>query len=249
MKSKFSEILNCQKALEFQCPKKWDSMIKTNDNSIRNCEVCNQDVHICLTPEDFIRNGKLGRCVAVSKEILPGNPAGIGVETFAGQPSYEEVQRLDLFYSQCKKWWDDALVEGSLSFSKFTGNKFFPLACAYIAEKDFRRVVTIAKLIGDTTELVDILIKAGDSLVEQGQIDLGREFLLKAYSLTDVKIYFGTRIKLVSALVEVNQFDKAFNIARLLKSKLFLSEVAERLKEKGEPVQGQRFINLIYETT
>jgi predicted DNA-binding protein YlxM (UPF0122 family) len=176
--------------------------------------------------------------------MLPGNSAEIyGV----GRPSYKETQRLDQLYSQYKKWWDDALVEGSLSFSKFTGNEFSTLAFAYIAENDFRRVLTIAKLLANTTELVEILIGAGESLIAQKQMKLAKAFLKKAYSLTDASTHFHTKRQLISALVEVNQFDDAFNIARLLKDKLPLGEVAERLREKGELLEAQRFIDLIYE--
>ena len=159
MKSRYSEILNCQDAFEFQCPKTWNSLMKTSGDGIRHCEVCNQNVYLCLTPEDFIRSGKLGRCVAIPKEVLPGNPAGVYEETYVGRPSYEEVQRLEQLHFQCKEWWDDALVEGSLSFSKFTANQFSTLALAYIAENDFRRVLTISKLLANTTELIEILIE------------------------------------------------------------------------------------------
>ena len=83
-------------------------------------------------------------------------------------------------------------------------------------------------------------IGAGESLIEQKQVKLGIAFLEKAYIFTDKRTHFEIKRRLISALVEVNHFDEAFSIARLLINKLPLSEVAQRLREKGELLEAQQ---------
>ena len=66
-----SEILNCEVRFEFICPQKWESLGQTEALEIRHCDVCNQNVYLCETPLEFVRQGNLGRCVAVRKEVTP----------------------------------------------------------------------------------------------------------------------------------------------------------------------------------
>jgi hypothetical protein len=66
-----TELWNCENAFEFICPRKWDSLGQTESPDIRYCEVCSQNVYFCETPLEFVRQGNLGRCVAIRREVTP----------------------------------------------------------------------------------------------------------------------------------------------------------------------------------
>lgn len=66
-----TELWNCENAFEFICPRKWDSLGQTESPDIRYCEVCSQNVYFCETPLEFVRQGNLGRCVAIRQEVTP----------------------------------------------------------------------------------------------------------------------------------------------------------------------------------
>jgi hypothetical protein len=66
-----TELWNCENAFEFICPRKWESLRQTESPGIRYCEVCSQNVYFCETPLEFVRQGNLGRCVAIRQEVTP----------------------------------------------------------------------------------------------------------------------------------------------------------------------------------
>jgi hypothetical protein len=62
-------VVNCSFQWEFQCPKKWDSLIRAGRDDVRLCWRCQKLVYRCDTPADVTRALELGRCIAV-----PGAP-------------------------------------------------------------------------------------------------------------------------------------------------------------------------------
>lgn len=66
-----SELWNCPKLLKLECPMRWDDLAPTADADVRFCGSCERDVFWCDTPEDFIRHGQRGRCVAIPREVTP----------------------------------------------------------------------------------------------------------------------------------------------------------------------------------
>jgi len=68
-----TELWNCENAFEFICPRKWESLKCTESPNTRYCEVCSENVYFCETPLEFVRQGNLGRCVAIRQEVTPGS--------------------------------------------------------------------------------------------------------------------------------------------------------------------------------
>jgi hypothetical protein len=66
--------------LSFQCPKKWEQLEFTSDETIRHCSICNQTVHLALTEEDFRRYRAQSMCVAV--QIIPQTKESEASEVF-----------------------------------------------------------------------------------------------------------------------------------------------------------------------
>ncbi len=52
-------------AFEVECPKRWDEMLPTNDDGIRHCPACDEDVVYCSTIEQARTQAELGGCVAL----------------------------------------------------------------------------------------------------------------------------------------------------------------------------------------
>ena len=67
-------------ALSFQCPKKWDQLVSTSESTVRHCSICNHNVHLALTEEDFRRYRAQGMCVAV--QIIPQSKESAASEVF-----------------------------------------------------------------------------------------------------------------------------------------------------------------------
>ena len=62
---------NCDQFLSFECPQKWKDLQETSDQNIKCCDICNKNVYLCKTPEDFIEYGNKGYCVALLEKNFP----------------------------------------------------------------------------------------------------------------------------------------------------------------------------------
>jgi len=59
-------------------------------------------VHLCPTPEEFVRAAEQGHCVAIPRELLP-----IGLIAHqVGQPSPEAVAAFKAGMGRLVRWWD-----------------------------------------------------------------------------------------------------------------------------------------------
>ena len=74
-------IDNCDFA--FQCPKTWESLLKTDDPSIRVCLTCNTPVFLCLTENEFRENRLRQRCVAVNSTRVSAILLGVPQQSYA----------------------------------------------------------------------------------------------------------------------------------------------------------------------
>jgi hypothetical protein len=60
-------ITNCPIQFRVECPKLWEKLHTTSDESIRFCETCQKNVHLCLSMEEVHHHATLGNCIAVSQ--------------------------------------------------------------------------------------------------------------------------------------------------------------------------------------
>lgn len=72
-------ITNCKVEFAFKCPKRWSKLKKTKDHSVRFCDVCSRNVHLCNTLEDVHWHASRGDCIAVppkhpDADFLMGEP-------------------------------------------------------------------------------------------------------------------------------------------------------------------------------
>lgn len=96
------DIWNCDNAFDFRCPRSWESLNPTNEADVRYCEQCQQNVTLCSSPDEFVRLGNAGQCVAVpnAKSFDKLQPH------FLGRPSRETLVE---FEGESRQWWTTVL--------------------------------------------------------------------------------------------------------------------------------------------
>ncbi|WP_425618004.1 hypothetical protein NA78x_001696 [Anatilimnocola sp. NA78] len=63
------DLYNCEPVFQYECPLQWEHLRQTKTPGVRFCEACEKLVYFCSTPEEFVRQGELGRCVAIAPEL------------------------------------------------------------------------------------------------------------------------------------------------------------------------------------
>lgn len=58
-------IANCPTEFRLECPKLWEKLNPTSDTTIRFCETCRKNVHLCDSMEEVHHHASLGNCIAV----------------------------------------------------------------------------------------------------------------------------------------------------------------------------------------
>jgi hypothetical protein len=87
--------------LGFECPQAWEGLTDTGDPTVRHCTACRRAVHLCQTPEEFVRAGEQGHCVAIPREVW-----AIGLAAhLVGQPSEESVAVFKAELRRLIGWW------------------------------------------------------------------------------------------------------------------------------------------------
>ena len=69
-----SDIRNCGQAkrkskivrFTYKCPKNWNTLQKTESDSVRFCDACQESVYYCADPQEVNRHAHQGHCVAIS---------------------------------------------------------------------------------------------------------------------------------------------------------------------------------------
>ena len=67
-----NEIRNC--TVIFQCPKFWQRLTPTDNDKIRFCDYCFEQVHLVETDQELTEHSALGHCVAILN-LSPKHPA------------------------------------------------------------------------------------------------------------------------------------------------------------------------------
>jgi len=116
---------NCEHAFEFRCPRSWDALEASDDPGVRYCDECKESVTMCQTPEEFIRLGNLGQCVATPDASFPT----LVSMSMLGRPSAEHVSKLEQEKAECFDWW---------SKCEELKPEFSPRAMGVIAEEHAR---------------------------------------------------------------------------------------------------------------
>jgi hypothetical protein len=106
---RFRTIWNCptqRRPLAFECPQAWAALAETGDPGVRHCGACDRSVHLCPTPEAFVRAAEAGHCVAIPREVFP-------VELIAhrvGAPSAESAAAFKAELGRVVGWWDEVIA-------------------------------------------------------------------------------------------------------------------------------------------
>ena len=101
-----SELWNCPSAFQYQCPREWEKLRKTDNVGIRYCSACAQNVFLSRTPSEFVRHGEQGHCVAVPQRCTPE----IATQILIGNIGPLAVERLLRDQEIAREWWLEVLA-------------------------------------------------------------------------------------------------------------------------------------------
>lgn len=100
-----AQLWNCEHAFQKLCPKSWASLERTETNGVRHCDTCNENVTYCTTPEDFVRLGNAGHCVAIPDGHSPSTLQSMRM----GRPSPQQMRDLQDRQTRIQQWWTQTL--------------------------------------------------------------------------------------------------------------------------------------------
>jgi len=72
---------------EFLCDRQWQGLRPTEDDSVRFCEACQQNVHYCDTIVEARRHAWAGRCVAIDLGVIRREDDLEPEQMWLGRPS------------------------------------------------------------------------------------------------------------------------------------------------------------------
>lgn len=99
------QLWNCEHAFQNLCPKSWASLDRTDTNGVRHCTVCDENVTYCTTPDEFVRLGNAGHCVA----IPDGHSPSTLQQMMMGRALPEQMRELKERQSRIEEWWTATL--------------------------------------------------------------------------------------------------------------------------------------------
>jgi len=230
-----SEIWNCPDSLEFQCPQTWGVLNTTNDNNVRYCHVCRQNVYMCLTPQEFIQKAKAGKCVAIPSELAhrPNDPGYV-----FGQPSQDqvaEIEQEEKLVSKFINWWRKVLNSEPSFFQNFVCQCYKnsnlkdqrrKLALEFLELEQFDAVLEIVRSIRSE----GFLRRVVEKLVSMGQLDMALE-ATKIFEVGNYKVISLNNI--ASELARLGQTERAVNTFEMsLQTARNLARASEKYEAK-----------------
>lgn len=83
-------VRNCKDDFKFVCPQLWEKLERTEQESVRFCTQCREQVHFCRTDEETVRHAQAGHCIAREQ---PESTEVTAVTV--GRPAHPERPRRD----------------------------------------------------------------------------------------------------------------------------------------------------------
>ncbi len=62
-------VENCDLRFRYVCPKRWENLEPTDDNRVRHCDTCDQNVYYCRSVADARGRALGGQCVAIDSRV------------------------------------------------------------------------------------------------------------------------------------------------------------------------------------
>jgi len=121
LKDEEAQVWRCTKAMmQMVCPVEWNALKITADSNVRHCGQCDQDVHLCTTPDQFIELAKRNECVALPSTLHVPSGAPTKVHML-GRPSpwhYQLEQSAAEFWSLIERDAKDIHAQLNRELSK-----------------------------------------------------------------------------------------------------------------------------------
>lgn len=79
---------------EFQCPKYWESLELTNNQNLRFCPECKQDVYRVRSEAEARRRAQEGKCIAIIEEGVEDR-IGLMIEPYFLEEPVKEIEKIE----------------------------------------------------------------------------------------------------------------------------------------------------------
>ena len=110
---KMSDILNCGQGKQkselvrftYQCPKRWQNLQVTENDTVRFCNACQENVYYCTDKPQAEQHARQGHCIAIASELTTAvdeqyddpNFMTMGVIEIKTRPEYSQAWGKDIF--------------------------------------------------------------------------------------------------------------------------------------------------------
>ena len=110
-----SEIFNCGQAkqkeelvrFKYQCPKQWQELQETQNESVRFCDLCQENVFYCTDKKEADIHARQGHCIAIDRQ-LSSDVYNQYTPLTLGRPDTHGYWANDIF-DRAKHWLVDAI--------------------------------------------------------------------------------------------------------------------------------------------
>ena len=100
-------LWNCKPKFKFECTQSWEALMPTKDPKVRHCSMCQQQVHICHSPDEFVQFGNRKQCVAIPENRTIAF-AQEWTGPMLGRPDTEKLgegEMARLYWWSLTNWW------------------------------------------------------------------------------------------------------------------------------------------------
>ena len=81
------QIAGCDWKFRNKCPEQWVRLERSEDDTVRNCNICNKNVYLCLESSQVKEHAKIGNCVCYVNDSLEGESLGdVMLQEFDDEP-------------------------------------------------------------------------------------------------------------------------------------------------------------------
>lgn len=122
------EVWNCKLVAGTPCEMGWNSLTPTDDQRVRICEECKQEVIRCHSPEEFVQRGNAGKCVAIPKGK---SPSKLKSTPRFGAPSVKRTNHTETWWQKVVAANPEFSIDGMEAIWDLLGTRYAP---AFVGE-------------------------------------------------------------------------------------------------------------------
>ena len=126
------EVWNCKLVTGTPCEMGWNSLTPTDNQRVRICEECKQEVIRCHSPEEFVQLGNAGKCVAIPKGK---SPSKLNSTPRFGTPSVKKTNHTETWWQAVVAANPEFSTDGMEAIWDLLGTRYAPASADEVSER------------------------------------------------------------------------------------------------------------------